>query len=514
MATVGIMTAGHQESDRGEGKDFAGIAEYAMNEVDHNPEAILRLCAAATPAPWYPLVYAKQTGINLGALKLYLEELWLDGLIHKSPGTAETGPAISLTPEGERVLLDPEALERLRHGQPLSPGDRGAIARQVFRGRLRPSVTRLLVLLNILVFAVGYYQARRLAVGNDFLGGVQRGAVKEILNRSGSVSALGILDGQWWRLLTAGFVHIGFLHLLMNMAFLYMAGRTIEKMWGHFRYLVIYLFAVLGGSCLAVSHNVGGGAGASGAVCGLLGAEAIWFICNRKYLPMALLRQARFSLIASFVLLVFIGRFKNVSNWGHIGGAIAGMLAAVLLHAQRFGPAGWRWLALLGFAPLTWYGYHAIDRARATDATWLQVEESHFLARYSPDIEKIAEEASRIHDDEILPVLETHPKRRDASKVESVLTQIAAQERELNDLADRLARAGPYRGPGTEKARVVGRQYILSLAELYATCDRVLRLGVKRTDKDRRAPGRQGREVLENRQAWEEELAKFKKERP
>src|SRR5262249_18387592 len=137
-----------------------------------NPlESILRLCAASAPEPWYPRLYAKQSGVDSQALGLCLEELWLSGLIEKSPGNGETGPAISLTREGERVLLDPEALRRLRAGEGLSPNDRGALTRQALRGRLRPLVTVLLVLSNVLVFAVGYYKARQEGEGANFFNG-------------------------------------------------------------------------------------------------------------------------------------------------------------------------------------------------------------------------------------------------------------------------------------------------------------------------------------------------------
>src|SRR6185437_4096227 len=126
----------------------------------------------------------------------------------------------------------------------------------------------------------------------------------------------------------------------------------------HVRYLVIYLAGLLGGSCLGIAYSpdVPVLVGASGAVCGLLGAEAVWFLFNGKYLPRYLLRQARFSLITTFLLLVFISSFRNVSGWGHFGGAAAGALAALLFHLQRFGPPVWRWLALLGFVPLFWFG--------------------------------------------------------------------------------------------------------------------------------------------------------------
>ncbi len=394
-----------------------------MSEDSLNPrETILRMCAAAAPEPWYPRLYAKQEGVEPAALAECLEEMGLDGLIRKAPGNAETGPEISLTEVGERVLLDSEALERLRSGQPLSPDDRGALVRQVFRSRLRPYVTQLLVLGNVLVFALGYYDARQKGADNHFLNGnVNAPVVRDLLEQSGSLSARSLIDGEWWRLVTAGFVHVGILSLLLNMVFLYMAGRYIEQMWGHLRFLAIYLSAVLGAGCLAVVHNLRGDSGAFGAVCGLLGAEAVWFLFNRKYLMRSLMRQLRWSLISSFVLLMFLLLFKDANNWGLFGGAVSGALAALLLHLQRFGPPLWRWLALAGFAPLAWYGHNLIDHARATDGRWQKVEDQQFEERYAGSIGKSMKQAKAIYAEQVTVLLRLDPPDRDPDKVESVL---------------------------------------------------------------------------------------------
>ena len=378
-----------------------------MDEDSLNPrETILRMCAASAPEPWYPRLYAKQAGVDPAALGECLEELGLDGLIRKAPGNAETGPAISLTRAGERVLLDPEALERLRSGQPLSPDDRGVIVRQVFRSRLRPYVTRLLVLVNILLFALGYYSARQQGADTHFLNGnLNAPVVRDLLEQSGRLSARSLIDGEWWRLVTAGFVHVGILPLLLNMVFLYMARRYIEQMWGHVRYLLIYLAGVLGCSCLTVVHNLRVDGGAFGAVCGLLGAEAVWFLFNRKYLMRSLMRQLRWSLISSFILLGFILLFKDASNWGLFGGAVSGALAALLLHLHRFGPPLGRWLALAGFVPLAWYGHHLIDHARATDERWQKIEDQQFEERYARSIGTSMKRAKAIYAEQVTVLL-------------------------------------------------------------------------------------------------------------
>jgi hypothetical protein len=277
-------------------------------------------------------------------------------------------------------------------------------------------------------------------------------------------------------------------------------------MWGQVRYLVIYLAGLLGGSCLGIAHTPNAPilAGSSGAVCGLLGAEAVWFLFNGKYLPRSLLRQARFSLISTFLLLVFISSFKNVSGWGHFGGAAAGALAALLLHLQRFGPRGWRWLALVGFVPLVWYGYYVIDRARATDPHWQEAESKQFLSRYYSTIDEAATRARRVYADKVTPLLHMHPDRRPQKELESVLPDLVLEQEQLRELAQRLARAGPYRGEETEDARQTSWEYINSVANLFALAEDVLRRGDRQTGKDRQALREQEATVVEMRKMWQD----------
>jgi rhomboid protease GluP len=450
----------------------------------HPSEAILRLCAAAAPDPWFPRLHPRGAGVDIDGLVSHLEELWLEGLVRKAGGNAETGPGVTLTAAGQRVLDDPAALGRLRAGRPAFPGSRGAVIRQALRDRFRPFVTYLLVLLNLGVFGLGYLDARQAQADNAFLQGPGAAAnpkVKSILEYWGSLSAEDIIEGRWWRLVTAGFVHIGLMHILLNMVFLYLAGRYIEQMWGHVRYLVIYLVALVGGSCLAVAHHVEMSAGASGAICGLLGAEAVWVVLNRSYLPRDLLRRARTGLVINLVLLVFISSFKDVSGWGHFGGAVAGALAAVLMHLQRFGPVGWRWLAPVGLVPLLWLGVYAIDQARAIDEKWHQVERQVFHEHYPAQAEKAVSQADAVYRGRLSPILEKHPTRRDAAAVEKALSDAAGQRDQLRQVDGRLAAAGPYRDPATEEERQTAREKIASRLRLIDEVERCLRDGEKWT---------------------------------
>ena len=210
-----------------------------------------------------------------------------------------------------------------------------------------------------MVFGWGYLTAREKNLGNDFLRGYavptqpptaedirKQNEILRIQEKSGSLSAYNLIDGQWWRLLTAGFVHFGFLHLLMNVVFLYLIGRFVEPMWGHLRYLSIYLASVLGGSCLGVVHNFTIVSSASDAVCGLLVAEVVWFVFNRRYLPRA--ASAAHANVSPHQhghadLHRFFQGCWRLGDGGRRRFRGDCRSAASKLH--RFGPPMWRWLA-------------------------------------------------------------------------------------------------------------------------------------------------------------------------
>ncbi len=481
-----------------------------MSEVSLHPlETILRMCEAAAPEPWYPRLYVKQEGVDPQSLSNYLEELWMSGLIERADGGPERGPAISLTREGQRVLLDSEALQRLRSGQPISRLDRGGHIRRALYGRMRAGVTTLLILVNVMVFAWGYFEARDKRIDSQFLSGGARepekqAALNHIWEKSGCLSPFHLIDGQWWRLLTAGFVHFGFLHLLMNTVFLYLIGRYVEPMWGHFRFLLIYLSGAVGGSCLAVVHNAGAITSASDAMCGLLGAEAVWFLFNRRFVPRELRRPMRTSLIVSLVLLLFIGSFKNVGSWGLLGGAAAEAMTALLLQLHRFGPSLWRWLVIVGFVPMAWYGHHAIEQARLTNPEWQKVEEDHFVTRLRPEVQRATKKTYEVYSEKIEPLLEKHPTRRDPDQVDAVLPILDEQRHELEAVAEQLRHAGPYFLPEAEEARQAGQDYVLAMSEWFAEVERHLRLAEKRTDKDRQALRQHEENVKTVGQKWNE----------
>ncbi|WP_227997818.1 rhomboid family intramembrane serine protease [Nocardia australiensis] len=175
-----------------------------------------------------------------------------------------------------------------------------------------PYVTYALIAINVLVFAITAAQSRSLV--DNYSG-------SSLFQRWVLVPRL-VADGDWVRVLGAGFLHYGPIHLLLNMFALYVVGRDAELVLGRLRYLGVYLVSLLGG-CAAVmvfaQHSAT--AGASGAVYGLFGAITVILIR---------LRQNPNQMLILIGINIFISlSLPGISLWGHLGGLTAGTLATL-----------------------------------------------------------------------------------------------------------------------------------------------------------------------------------------
>ena len=144
-------------------------------------------------------------------------------------------------------------------------------------------------------------------------------------------------QGQYWRLLTATFMHFGFDHILNNMLILVCAGMILEDALGHVKYLILYLIAGIGGSTLSYLQMLHSGdyavaAGASGAIFGIIGA-LLWIVIVHKGRYETLTGKGLFFMI---VISLYYGiHTGGVDNWGHIGGLIMGFLMGILFYRKK-----------------------------------------------------------------------------------------------------------------------------------------------------------------------------------
>jgi membrane associated rhomboid family serine protease len=181
-----------------------------------------------------------------------------------------------------------------------------------------PTVTYALIAVNVLAY-----------LGSTLAGSgvAETGGLGGSLNAHGGLSAFPVaVQHEYWRILTAGFLHANILHVALNMFFIYVLGGMLEPAVGHVRFLAIYVVALLAGSLGALIVTPGAlTVGASGAGFGILGAALI------------VARDRGISIMESglgltlLINLAFSFTIRGISIGGHIGGLIGGLVAAAIL---------------------------------------------------------------------------------------------------------------------------------------------------------------------------------------
>lgn len=140
-------------------------------------------------------------------------------------------------------------------------------------------------------------------------------------------------DGEWWRLATALFLHFGAMHLTLNMVAFWDGGQLVERMYGHWRYLLIYLASGLGGNLLSLvwQGNQAVSGGASGAIFGIYGALIVFLWHERADLERREFRWLFGGACVFAVATIALGfMIPAIDNAAHIGGFVTGMLTGVI----------------------------------------------------------------------------------------------------------------------------------------------------------------------------------------
>ena len=188
----------------------------------------------------------------------------------------------------------------------------------------RPLVTPVLVVLNVAVYAWTVVTS----------GSLTRNFTAPLFGDWALIPAAAAA-GEWWRLLTGGFLHFGPIHLLFNMMALWVIGRDVEPALGRGRFLAVYLVSLLGASTAVMLLTTPGAnvAGASGAVFGLMGALVV--LLRRLRIPLGQVG----GLVAINLAITFL--LPGISVAGHLGGLVTGAVATAALvyaPAQRRTP--------------------------------------------------------------------------------------------------------------------------------------------------------------------------------
>lgn len=187
--------------------------------------------------------------------------------------------------------------------------------REKYMKNNKPIITYILIFINIVMFVLMYMLGNGSENTNTL---IDFGANYILLTKV----------GEYYRLITSGFLHIGVIHLLLNMYSLYIVGSQVEYFYGKVKYIIIYLFSLIMGSLFTVALSSVNtvSAGASGAIFGLLGSILYFGIKYRGYIGNSLVNQ----IVPVVVLNLIIGfTTPGIGNAAHIGGLIGGYLISM-----------------------------------------------------------------------------------------------------------------------------------------------------------------------------------------
>ncbi len=327
-------------------------------------EELLRAISTVAPQLWFPLRHAQLTGLPRDSLDEPLWVLQRAGMVQVADWIAGLGQGFQLTRAGEKAVEHPHPLSiEVGAKSPLSETELEAGAEPP-APVLRPAIVSPAILaVNLLWFAVGVLLAWKAGVGVEFLKGEAHPEAGQTLVGIGGLKGTLLLQGEWWRLVTCCFVHVGLFHLFGNMLMLGILGPVSEGLWGRRRFALIYAVAGLAGSCTALAlHPLADSpgpiretllAGASGALWGVLFSVIVWLIRYKAELPDGVAkewgRKLLFAVFLNLMLSFAPGIDSQVSLEGHLGGGFAGAAMAFWLD-RRWRPS--RWLSLLGIALL------------------------------------------------------------------------------------------------------------------------------------------------------------------
>ena len=135
-----------------------------------------------------------------------------------------------------------------------------------------------------------------------------------------------ILAGQLWRLLTPALLHGSPTHIFFNMYALLSFGTSLERYFGHGRFITLYVLGAFTGNVTSFLFSDGYSVGASTAVFGLIGAEAVFLYQNRKMLAGQFRSAIGNVLFVIAINLFLVGSLPGIDNWGHIGGLVGGLM--------------------------------------------------------------------------------------------------------------------------------------------------------------------------------------------
>jgi membrane associated rhomboid family serine protease len=321
ITLVAPVPVGPEGAVRRTGEELAGLAERLAAES--KAEALLVLLILSD-VPLTKEQYDRWQDLRMAHRTVRLVPWVVDLPRHRL--FEHTGPPFGIDPD-LAILAAPEEDET---NVPEPPRAHVAAEPPKPFWRMAP-VTVGLIALMVLIWVAMTAAGRSLQATEEI----------DLLTRWGAQARPEIwLEGEYWRLFTANFLHIGLVHLAMNMFSLWVVGRVVELIYGSGRMLVIYLLSgVLAAAASAVlGPPVALSAGASGAILGLVGA-LLWFRFSSPLGERISLRQLL--IVLGINLAVDLAAWKLIDNYNHLGGLVGGILAAMAVGVPAIDGLPW-----------------------------------------------------------------------------------------------------------------------------------------------------------------------------
>jgi rhomboid protease GluP len=174
-----------------------------------------------------------------------------------------------------------------------------------------PYVTYTLIAITVIFYL--------LQIASEYLLGT------DVLINYGARYNEAIQAGQLWRFLTPALLHASIPHILFNMYALFSFGTGLERHFGHGRFILLYVLAAYTGNVVSFLLSGGYSVGASTAIFGLLGAEAVFLFQNRQLFAGQFGKAIQNVVFIAIVNLI-IGLQPGIDNWGHVGGLLGGLM--------------------------------------------------------------------------------------------------------------------------------------------------------------------------------------------
>jgi membrane associated rhomboid family serine protease len=271
------------------------------------------------------------------------------------------------------------------------------------------------------------------------------------------------IDGQWWRMLSATFLHGGLIHLAFNAYALYHFGILAERLYGFRAFLAIYFLAGFVGSCgtlLASPSAVG--VGASGAIFGIIGALLAFFLTDKEFLNAGVRNKlvTNFTIFAVYALLSGF-RTEGIDNAAHIGGFLTGLILGWFTGAPprvRKDSSGWvSRKVLAGFCLVLIGAGVAIAAAPQSNVnfqthvamlellkdigareTTMSENLEHFRAKGAEatddDLEMLLQQMRTVYEGDTEQLMALHPKTRGLEERRDLLLRYITLKQEVNGL--------------------------------------------------------------------------------